>query len=42
MQINKISNEKEKANLILADIGLDHRKKKTIYPLSCEMGNNKG
>ena len=26
MQINKISNEKEKANLILADIGLDHRK----------------
>ena len=26
MQINKIRNEEEKANLILSDIGLDHRK----------------
>ena len=26
MQINKINNEKKKKSLILADIGLDHRK----------------
>ena len=34
MQINKISNEKEKANLILADIGLDHRKNNLPSELS--------
>ena len=34
MQINKIKNEKEKANLILSDIGLDHRKNNLPSELS--------
>jgi putative ABC transport system ATP-binding protein len=34
MQINKISNEEEKANLILSDIGLDHRKNNLPSELS--------
>ena len=39
MQINEIENVKEKATLILSNIGLDHQK--TIYPLSCQVGSNK-
>ena len=34
MQINKIRNEEEKANLILSDIGLDHRKNNLPSELS--------
>ena len=34
MQINKIKNEKEKANLILSDVGLDHRKNNLPSELS--------
>ena len=34
MQINKIENEKEKASLILEDIGLDHRKNNLPSELS--------
>ena len=34
MQINKIKNEKEKANLILSNIGLDHRKNNLPSELS--------
>ena len=34
MQINKIKNEKEKATLILSDIGLDHRKNNLPSELS--------
>ena len=34
MQINKIKNEEEKANLILSDIGLDHRKNNLPSELS--------
>jgi putative ABC transport system ATP-binding protein len=34
MQINKIKNEKEKASLILSDVGLDHRKNNLPSELS--------
>ena len=34
MQINKIGNEEEKANLILSDIGLNHRKNNLPSELS--------